>query len=165
MTLFHDYLEGTFDNRLQAMQHPTRYARIIIEHKWIGGDWFEGKQSYHHSPNEPYRQFRMRVLLEGEKIRVKNYDLNDEYKSGCDTLFECDSETNIFYGNNVDCTCWVNWKGIKTYLTNSIILGYNTYKVMDSGIDPKTNQKIWGSNWGHLEFIRQTSSAGRAGPL
>ena len=46
MTLFHDYLEGTFDNRLQAMHYPTRYARIVINHKWIGGDWFEGKQAY-----------------------------------------------------------------------------------------------------------------------
>ena len=53
MTLFHDFLEGTFDNRLQAMHYPTRYARIIVEHKWIGGDWFEGKQYYYHSPNEP----------------------------------------------------------------------------------------------------------------
>ena len=160
MTLFHDFLEGTFDNRLQAMQHPTRYARIIIEHKWIGGDWFEGKQFYYHSPNEPYRQFRMRVCSDGEKFRVKNYNLKDEYKSGCDTLFEYDSETNLFHGNNVDCTCWVNWKGTKTYLTNNIILGYNTYKVMDSGINPETGQKIWGSQWGHLEFIRHFSSAG-----
>ena len=159
MTRFHDFLEGTFDNRLQAMRHPTRYARIIIEHKWIGGDWFEGKQSYYHSPNEPYRQFRMRVCSDGEKFRVKNFNADGlTYKAGCDTIFELVG--NEYHGHNTDCNCWVNWKGVKTYLTNDIILGYNYYKVMDSGIDPTTNQKIWGSNWGHLEFIRHFSSAG-----
>ena len=163
MTQFHDYLEGVFDNRLQAMKHPTRYARIIINHEWIGGDWFYGTQSYHHSQNTPYRKFRMRIFPEGEKIRVKNYDLKSEYKTGCDTIFELAG--NEYHGHNTDCNCWVNWKGVKTYLTNDIVLGYNYYKVMDSGIDPKTGQKIWGSNWGHLEFIRQTSSAGRAGLL
>ena len=56
MTLFHDYLEGTFDNKEQALKHPTRYARIIVTHKWIGGDWFEGTQSYH--KREPYRGVR-----------------------------------------------------------------------------------------------------------
>ena len=46
MTHFHDYLEGTFDNKEQALKYPTRYARIIIHHKWIGGDWFYGTQAY-----------------------------------------------------------------------------------------------------------------------
>lgn len=159
MTLFHDYLEGTFDNRLQALKHPTRYARIVINHKRIGGDWFHGTQAYHHSQDKPYREFRILICPEGKKIRVKNFDKNGlTYKEGCDTIFELIG--NEFHGHNTDCNCWVNWKGVKTYLTNDIILGYNSYKVMDSGIDPKTNQKIWGSQWGHLEFIRHYSSAG-----
>ena len=159
MTHFHDYLEGTFDNRLQAMQYPTRYARIIITHEWIGGEWFEGKQAYYHSQDRPYRHFRMRVFPEGEKFRIKNYDKNgDVYKKGCDTIFELVGSE--YHGHNTDCNCWVNWKGTKTYLTNDIVLGYNIYKVMDSGIDPETGQKIWGSQWGHLKFIRHFSSAG-----
>ena len=158
MTLFHDYLEGTFDNKEQALKHPTRYARITVTHKWIGGDWFEGTQSYH--KREPYRQFRMRVFPDGEKFRVRNYTLNGDYKSGCDTIFEMVG--NKFYGKNIDCDCWVYWKGVKTYLTNDIILGYNFYHVMDSGIEPVTGKKLWGSQWGHLEFKRQTSSAGQS---
>ena len=161
MTLFHDYLEGTFDNRLQALKHPTRYARIIIKHEWIGGDWFEGSQAYYHSQDRPYRQFRMRVFPDGEKFRIKNFDLSgQQYKEGCDTIFEYDEKHGKFFGHNTDCNCWVVWQGIKTYLTNDIVLGYNTYNVMDSGIDPETGQKVWGSNWGHLEFIRHSSSAG-----
>ena len=156
MTLFHDYLEGTFDNKEQALKHPTRYARITVTHKWIGGDWFEGTQSYH--KRKPYRQFRMRVFPDGEKFRVRNYTLNGDYKSGCDTIFE--KVGNKFYGKNIDCDCWVYWKGVKTYLTNDIILGYNFYHVMDSGIDPVTGKKLWGSQWGHFVFKRQTSSAG-----
>ena len=161
MTHFHDYIEGTFDNKEQALKYPTRYARIIIKHKWIGGDWFEGTQSFH--KREPYRKFLIRIFPEGEKIRVKNYDLKGVYKAGCDTLFELVGTK--YHGSNTECTCWVFWKGIKTYLTNSIILGYNDYKVMDSGINPETGKKLWGSQWGHLEFKRQTSSAGRAGLL
>ena len=159
MTQFHDYLEGTFDNRLQAMKHPTRYARIIITHKWIGGDWFHGTQAYYHSQNNPYREFKMQICPEGKKFRVKNFHTDGlTYKEGCDTIFELIGDE--YHGHNTDCNCWVTWKGVKTYLTNDIILGYNSYKVMDSGIDPKTNQKIWGSQWGHLEFIRHYSSAG-----
>ena len=101
----------------------------------------------------------MRVFPEGEKFRIKNYDKNgDVYKKGCDTIFELVGSE--YHGHNTDCNCWVNWKGIKTYLTNDIVLGYNIYKVMDSGIDPETGQKIWGSQWGHLEFMRHFSSAG-----
>jgi hypothetical protein len=159
MTLFHEYLEGIFDNRIQAMKYPTRYARIIITHERIDENWFYGKQAYHHSQNSPYREFRMLICQEGEKFRVKNFDKKGlTYKEGCDTIFEMIGDE--FHGHNTDCTCWVNWKSVTTYLTNSIVLGYNTYKVMDSGIDPKTGQKIWGSQWGHLEFIRYCSSAG-----
>ena len=159
MTLFHDYLEGTFDNKEQALKYPTRYARIIINHEWIGGDWFHGTQAYYHSQDKPYREFRMRVYPEGEKFRVRNFDIKGEtYKEGCDTLFKLVG--NKFYGKNTDCNCWIQWKGIKTYLTNDIILGYNFYNVMDLGIDPETGKKLWGSQWGHLEFKRQTSSAG-----
>ena len=159
MTQFHDYLEGTFDNRLQAMKHPTRYARIIITHQRIDEDWFYGKQAYFHSQENPYREFQMQIQQIGKKIRVKNFDKKGlTYKEGCDTIFELVGDE--FRGHNTDCTCWVNWKGVTTYLTNDIVLGYNSYKVMDSGIDPKTNRKVWGSQWGHLEFIRHYSSAG-----
>ena len=92
------------------MQHPTRYARIIITHEWIGGEWFEGKQAYYHSQDRPYRHFRMRVYPEGEKFRVKNYDKKVMYKKGCDTIFEYDGE---FHGHNTDCNCWVDWRGTK----------------------------------------------------
>ena len=159
MTQFHDYLEGIFDNRLQAMKYPTRYARIIITHQRIDEDWFYGKQAYFHSQENPYREFQMQIQQIGKKFLVKNFDKKGlTYKEGCDTIFE--SVGNEYHGHNTDCNCWVNWKGVTTYLTNDIILGYNSYKVMDSGIDPKTNRKIWGSQWGHLEFIRHYSSAG-----
>jgi len=151
MTLFHDYLEGTFDNKRQALRHPTRYARIIIKHRRIDGDWFEGEQSYYNE--NPYRKFKIQILQNGEKFRIKNYHLDGfTYKEGCDTLFEKIGQK--YYGANTDCTCWVIWKGIRTYLTNEIVLGYNMYNVMDSGIDPETGNKLWGSQWGYLEFDR-----------
>ena len=102
MTQFRDYLEGTFDNRLQAMKHPTRYARIIINHKRIGEDWFYGTQAYYHSQNNPYREFKMQICPEGKKFRVKNFHVDGlTYKEGCDTIFELVG--NEYHGHNTDC--------------------------------------------------------------
>ena len=77
MSQFHDFLEGRFENRDQAMKYPTRYAWIIIQHFKIGENRFYGQQAYHYAPERPYRQFVIDIENEGNEYRLKNYEIDN----------------------------------------------------------------------------------------
>ncbi len=130
---FIECLKGVFDNKKQALAHPSRYARIIVKHEYEGDGWFFGSQSYWHSQDNPYRQFKMLVSQEGEKFRIQNFDSKGlTYKQGCDTLFEI--EEDHYHGRSVSDEHKID-----------VILTEYTYSVFDMG-------KNWGSKWGHLVF-------------
>lgn len=173
MSQFIEYLEGTFANKRQAQTHPTRYAHIRISHRKIGENRFYGEQAYNYALNRPYRQFVLDVIEEepDRKYRLKNYEVKNPSKfvecknidqitdddliprDGCDVVFERSHERS-FRGKIDSCECWVDWRGTKTYLRNDIMLTDTEYWVVDEGLDATTNEKVWGSDWGHLKFAR-----------
>ena len=172
MSQFHNFLQGRFENRDQAMKYPTRYAWIIIQHFKIGENRFYGQQAYHYKPDKPYRQFVIDIVDEGDQYRLKNYEVDNcyryiggknieeisdnvlTYRNGCDIILKCNERDNLYEGGTSTCDCFVNWQGKKTYLQNDISLGENHYFVMDKGLDHVTGVQVWGSKFGYLKFYR-----------
>lgn len=171
MNQFLDYLIGEFNNKRQAFSYPTRYAYIRILHRKISDDLIYGEQAYAFQDVRPYRQFVLRPIQEGEKIKVINYDIKDPLRfvkgkdintiveddlilrNGCDTVFTY--RDNVYYGSLDGCECFVDWQGKKTYLQNKVELGLNYYNVFDKGMCSETNTQIWGSQHGFFQFDKQ----------
>ena len=172
MNQFLDLLEGTFANKRQAQAHPTRYAHIIVNHRKISDYRFYGEQAYKYSYSRPYRQFVIDVVQEGEKFRLKNYEIENplrfatctnlelitddiiKYREGCDVILS-ETSPGVYTGGTSTCECWVDWQGTKTYVQNEISLSKEEYQVLDRGLHAETNVKVWGSDWGPFKFIRQ----------
>lgn len=176
MNQFLELFEGTFANKRQAQSHPTRYAHIRVIHKRISDNRFYGEQAYNYMLSRPYRQFVIDVVDEGEQYRLKNYeiltpaifigannleDITDDiltYREGCDSIIKQTDEKR-FEGKNDTCECWVmrnvNGTKIKTYVANQVVLTEESYEVLDRGLHPDTNKKIWGSDYGAFHFMRQ----------
>lgn len=166
-----DYLEGTFSNKRQAQSHPTRYAHIRVQHRIISDFRLYGEQAYNYLLNRPYRQFVIDVIEEGDHYRLKNYEIKDPlqfaeckdldkitddiltYRNGCDIIMR-QTGPNIYEGGTSTCECWVDWRGTKTYVQNSVVLTDTEYQVIDRGLHAETHQKIWGSDWGAFKFVR-----------
>ena len=169
---FEEWLEGKFNNRIQAFTHPSRYAYIVVQHRKVGDHLFYGEQAYFNKLNTPYRQF---ILQESEKdgtIVVKNYevpdksrylgfknlnelaDLNLTYKVGCDTIFRYYNDIGEKFAGEIQpgCQCKVDWAGQETYLNNNAVLTDSCYNVEDKGHDPATHQQVWGSRYGQFMF-------------
>ena len=75
-----ELLIGTFDNKRQAYQNPTFYAHIRLIHKDIGNNLIYGEQAYTYDQGRPYRQFVIEPVMDGEVMKVKNYDLKEKNK-------------------------------------------------------------------------------------
>jgi CpeT protein len=171
MNTFLELFEGTFANKRQAQSHPTRYAHIRVSHYKIGETRFYGEQAYNYLLNRPYRQFVIEVVDEGEKLRLKNYEirtptqfvngnnldkLTDDvltYREGCDNIIK-QTGPETFEGQNDTCECWVMRNNIRTYVANQVKLTRDNYEVLDRGLHADTRQKVWGSDWGAFKFVR-----------
>jgi len=171
MNQFLEYFLGEFNNRRQTFQHPTRYSYIRILHRKISDDLIYGEQAYAFRNTNPYRQFVLEPILEGNSIRMINYSIDNPskfikgknldqlsrknliLKTGCDTIFVEDN--GVYYGELKGCDCAVKWNGKNTYLQNKVELGKNYYYVLDKGICCNTHKQIWGSRYGYFKFVRQ----------
>lgn len=171
MKAFEDCLEGHFTNKYQAMKDPSRFAHINISHVRIDDHLFYGEQAYNYSPKNPYRQFILKVISQGnDEYRIENYYVSNfqdfinfknienlksmdlKKRHGCDTLFRLEGE--IYKGYLPGNECLVNWRGRQTYLQNQIELGEDFYWVFDKGLDLNSHNQVWGSEWGFLKFYK-----------
>ena len=167
---FNQYLEGIFDNKLQAFSNPSRYAHIRVTHRKIDDNLFYGEQAYNYMLSKPYRQFVLQPTEQNGIVKVINYELKESHKfvsatnlenltmnyltekRGCATIFK--EVDGTFHGEIEGCECHVNWRGVNTYLINKIQLGEGHYYVLDKGMCKKSNSQIWGSQWGEFKFYR-----------
>lgn len=164
---FIEYFVGTFENRKQAFSRPAFFSPVHLIHKPIGNNWFYGEQqNFWHE--KPYRQFVVEIIEKDNKIISRNYKIDNDkhyhlrnmdkifdslvYKEKCDTVFEY--TTGKFIGKIEGCNCIVEWDGEKTYVENSAILMDGSYEVYDRGISIESKKRIWGSAYGHYNFIR-----------
>ena len=157
---FCEYFEGNFNNCMQAMSHPTKFAMIEMIHEKIGENQFRCTQQYYVDKNA-YRKSVIEVISQESTLLIKNYKEENglTYLSGCDILFELIGDE--FHGKNLCKTCFVSWSGNDTYLQTQSILGNGYYHVIDKGYDINTDEHIWGSFHGQFQFVKcPNSSAG-----
>lgn len=167
---FNEWFTGVFENKDQAFGRPTFYKYVRIKHVKLDNGFFYGEQQDVWK-EVPYRQFAIKPVVEGDKLIVKNYDVNKElhlgfnnldqiteenltYKSGCDNIINFDGDK--FEGGIEGCDCYVIKDEKKTYVVNNMILGEDYYNVYDKGIDIETEKRVWGSAYGHYKFTKVT---------
>ena len=154
---FISYFEGYFDNQKQAFHMPREFALIEVNHKKLSANKFTVCQKYI-MDSSPYRESIIEVTEQNEKIVLKSYKKEGKKHillDGCDVEFIYDSEKDEFKGRNNCNQCFVEKDGKNTYLMTEAILGNNYYNVIDKGLDPETNQQLWGSFNGMFEFDRK----------
>ena len=153
---FISYFEGYFNNQAQAFYMPREFAMIELTHVKISSNKFKVTQKYI-IDKEPYRQAIIEVTQKDGKILLKSYrDVEDQpYLEGCDVVFEYDSEKDEFHGQNTCNECFVEKNGKNSYLLTEAFLGKDYYNVIDKGMDPETNEQIWGSYHGLFQFDRK----------
>ena len=162
-----ELLIGTFDNKRQAYQNPTFYAHIRLIHKDIGDNLIYGEQAYTYEQGRPYRQFVIEPVMDGELMKVKNYDIKEKnrftgfknldnitpddlyHNTGCDLLFN-QVDYNTFTGGLYGCDCMVR----DSYVQSRVQVTTTTYTTIDIGYSKTTNEKVWGSDYGPFEFDR-----------
>ena len=173
MDEFLQLLEGVFSNKTQAQCHPTRYAHIWVTYKKISENRYYGEQAYNYLKNRPYLQYVIDIVEDNGTFRTKNHEIiktperycnganveeiTDEhlrFREHCDLVFRKVGPKR-YQGGTEGCKCYVDWGGKKTYIINQIRLDEKELHILDTGKDVNTNQRVWGSEWGYLEFVRQ----------
>ena len=153
---FISYFEGYFNNQAQAFHMPREFALIEVVHTKLSATKFKVTQKYI-IDQEPYRQAIIEVTQSDGKIVLKSYKDEDEtlYLEGCDVVFEYNEETDVFHGTNTCNECFVEKAGRNTYLVTEAFLTKDSYHVVDKGMDPNTNEQVWGSYHGLFQFDRK----------
>ncbi len=178
---FINTLCGKYSNEIQSQKEPYQYANINIYFRLLPWDLFKGisiysEQSYNHSPWSPYRQSVLRLTMDEELFILDNYKIkNSERIAGggfkgeflnlikkdnliirkdCEMIFyKKDNES--YMGSLRECKkCIIARDGKATYLVSKVILEKDKFISKDEGYDIETNQKVWGSIHGFLEFDR-----------
>ncbi len=149
---FFDYFEGKFNNCMQAMSHPTKFAMIELIHEKIDNNRFRCIQQYY-VDKVSYRNTIIEVISQDSRLILKNYKNEGlTYLDGCDIIME--KQGSEFIGKNHCNNCLVKWRDKQTRLQTSSTLGHNYYHVVDQGYDINTDEQIWGSYNGPFEFVK-----------
>ena len=167
---FFRLIEGKFENKIQAMSHPSKYAMIRVTHVNLGEGLIYGEQAYNYQLHKPYRQFVLEPVEEENQIRIYNYEIMDKenytgfkaldkidksvlkLRGGCDVVVTPSGDS--FVGGIEGCGCMVDWMGRETYLLNQIEITPTHYYVMDRGFCSEHGHQLWGSKYGRFEFVR-----------
>ncbi|MEM8827812.1 MAG: chromophore lyase CpcT/CpeT [Cyanobacteria bacterium P01_G01_bin.19] len=184
-------MAGDFCNRQQSDADPKNYAHIRIFFRPLPWEFFSGigfysEQVYDYNLWTPYRQGVHRLVDRGDSIYIENYSLKQaenyagsghnrdilltippneiERRHNCSMVFVKDGEMfrgSVEPGNK----CFINRKGVNTYLVSLVELTETTWISWDRGMDLETHQQVWGSAKGPLKFQKRTSFADELPPL
>jgi len=178
---------GHYSNRKQAQSDPSKFAHInifFLPLPWavLEAPGFYSEQSYDHDPWRPYRQgvHRLRAGSEGIHI-VENYGLAapervagapqhtslldaidaQSLKPRCGCAMHFRSVRDGAYEGCVEPGrgCMVPRDGKLTYLVSEVNVDQQSWSSRDRGFDPATDQAVWGSEHGLLQFERVASLA------
>lgn len=190
LTLAH-WMAGEFSNKQQAADNPSLFAHIHVYFRPLPYDFFSAvgfysEQVYDYDLWSPYRQGVHRLIDKGDHIYIENYSLDDpirfagasrysdilktishdviQRRSHCSMLFRREGEKylgEVEPGNN----CLIPRDGQLTYLVSEVELTPTTWDSRDRGFDPETHEYVWGSEHGHLSFVKLESFAHELPPL
>jgi hypothetical protein len=163
---FLNWINGTYENKNQALSDPTRYSYVGITHCVLPNNFIYGEQKNIFA-DKIYRQFLIKPIQIDNEIFVQSYYIKKEKYLGFNNLNDflsgsfihrekCDIVykylDNKFVGDIRNCNCFVEVNGIETYVKTNAVLSENYYKIYDKGFSVKTNKRVWGSVYKHFEF-------------
>jgi hypothetical protein len=171
-------LSAGFSNQHQAFENPPLYANILVKFRPLpqlepGSLLLE--QSYAINPAAPYRIRVLKAQRQGDQLTISNQALVDDQRfwgavdnaelrqsiqpgdlrplEGCDYLVR--EQGDGFVGEvEPGCRCMVERKGSITYLVSRLELSPNGMRTIDTGHDPTSHERVWGSLAGPFEFER-----------
>lgn len=133
---FADWFEGDYDNWRQASSYPTEFAHVLLTHTRLSETQFRVTQRYSHE-STPYRD-KLINIIEHDGYYIVENDI-------CNLIF--DKKVYAYRGVTIP-GCIHNGD----ILISRVELTKTHYKVIDIGLDPKTNQQKWGSKYGPFIF-------------
>jgi hypothetical protein len=146
----------------------------------LSGVSFFVEQAYDYMLNDPYRLRVLKLLVQGDRIEIENYTVQDEQDfygasrdlkrlqqlsldrleklPGCNMIVDW---TGHSFKGHVEPgkACMVVRKGKTTYLDSEFEIDEKRFISLDRGRDPETDEHIWGSVAGPFEFVRVASFA------
>jgi CpeT protein len=179
------WMAGHFSNAKQAAANPKDFAHIHVYFRPLAWDFFGGiglysEQVYDYDMWRPYRQGIHRLIEQGEQIYIENYGLKNaqsyagsarelsilktitpdciERRYNCSMVFTRQGESYIG-GVEPGNRCFIEKAGHQTYLDSYVEITETTWASLDKGLDVKTHEQIWGSNFGPLQFEKWESFA------
>jgi CpeT protein len=182
------WMAGDFSNRAQAQADPKRFAHIHVFFRplpwdFFGGVGFYSEQVYDYDLWSPYRQGVHRFADRGDHIYIENYGLIEPMlyagaarelsilntitpeairpRCGCAMVFCRDSPQGDRFIGRVEPgrQCIIPKQGINTYLVSEVEVSATTWSSLDRGFDPATEDVVWGSEHGALQFEKAQSFA------
>lgn len=179
------WMAADFSNQEQAFDNPPFFAHIRVCMRplpWelLSGVSFFVEQAYDYILNSPYRVRVLKLIDAGNYIEIENYTVKQEQplygasrepqrlkalKSaqleklpGCNMIVEW---TGHSFKGKVEPgkACMVFRKDRNTYLDSEFEIDQDKFISLDRGLDPQTNEYIWGSLAGPFYFVRWDSFA------
>ncbi len=177
------WMSGDFSNQHQSFEQPTKFAHIRIFFRPLPYDFFSGVGLYSEQTQDydlwsPYRQGVHRLVDQGDRIYIENYGLKDRFlyagaghntdilktitpdcierREGCSMVFKWQGD--MFIGSvEPGKACIIPKEGKTTYLTSHVEITESTWMSIDQGMDIDTDEYVWGSTEGILQFRKRTS--------
>ncbi|NJK62332.1 MAG: chorismate mutase [Synechococcaceae cyanobacterium SM2_3_1] len=184
------WMAGHFNNAEQARREPVWFANIHVFQcplsvDLLGGFSFYVEQAYDIALQQPYRQRVVSLQEDTTGIRIQNYGLRNsqafagagqdrrrlrqltsadlEILPGCITEVQWTGAS--YKGKSIPGkTCIVVRREQQTYLRAEFELTDARFWSLDQGLDPETDQVIWGSLSGPFQFVKLASFASELSP-
>jgi hypothetical protein len=178
-------MAADFSNQEQAFINPPFFAHIRVCIRPLPLSFLSVpslflEQAYDFMLNSPYRLRVFKLSVVGDHIELENYKVKEAEKffgaardlsrlrqltpehleklAGCDMTVEWTG--NSFKGVvKPGKNCLVVRQGKTTYLDNSFEVDEEKLISVDRGLDPETDELVWGSVAGPFHFVRWASFA------
>jgi len=179
------WMAADFSNQEQAFENPPFFAHIRVCMRPLPLEFlpevsFFVEQAYDYMLNTPYRVRVLKLINADNRIEIENYIVKQEEKfygasrdpqrlkalkaeqleklQGCNMIVEW---TGHSFKGKVEPGkgCIVFRKGKNTYLDSEFEIDQDKFISLDRGLDPETNEYIWGSVAGPFHFVRWGSFA------
>lgn len=174
------WLAGEFSNREQAFASPAWFSHIRLCIRPLPRHVFDGIGFYSEQADDydwkrPYRVRVLQLIERDGRIESENFVLKDpaaylgacreperlvtltrdqiEQLPGCTMVF--DHVADAFEGRMLPGKhCRIFRKGQDTYLASEATVRANAFISWDRGLDPQTDEQVWGSYSGAFHFTK-----------
>ncbi|MBF2003675.1 MAG: chromophore lyase CpcT/CpeT [Synechococcales cyanobacterium C42_A2020_086] len=178
-------MAADFSNQAQAFENPPFFAHIRVCMRPLPCELLSGvslfvEQAYDYMLNDPYRVRALKLTAQNNRIEIENYLVKDEtaFYGASRDLQRLQTLTPDHFEKLPGCNMIVEWtgssfkgyvepgkgcfvmrKGKQTYLDSEFEIDEHKFISLDRGMDPETDEQVWGSVAGPFYFVRRTSFA------